>query len=94
MQLGRTNLSGTVRKAEPVKFQPAEVFNSCCELLVTGRTQMRAANNRANPRLIAIVPKPFNGIDQAGMCATEKDYEAFIRFNGEGCVIGKRVGCP
>lgn len=94
MQFGRTNLSGTVRNTQPVKFQSGKVRNRCCELLITGRAKMRTADNRVNPRLIEILLKPLNSIDQPGMCAAEYDHETFGCFDGEGGVIGKRVDRP
>jgi hypothetical protein len=83
-----------MRDAKPVKFELGKVFNGRCELLVTGRTEMRTANNCVNPGLFEFIPKPFNSIDQAGMCATEKDHETFVGVYGESYVIGKRVGGP
>src|SRR5210317_2237504 len=94
IQLGRTDLTGAVRNAKTIKFQPRKVVNCCGELLITGRAKVRATDNCMNPRFTEVSSKPFNSIDQAGMCATEKDHETFVDVYGESYVIGKRVGGP
>ena len=54
VQLGRTDLPGTVRNAQTIKIQFCKIVYRCRKLLVTGRAKVRTADNRMNPVVIKV----------------------------------------